>query len=295
MQRLSIRETELRLVQRDMIRALNLPAVADPPPSERQSFKKRSGPAPSVQNTFPTLPLDRVCTDRMDAVMQAGKWRAHASRTEAYYRFPQGDFDKYFATPVLPDSASDKLTADRGATSSKRPFADKARGKLEEVAKKLDSASRFGMRSTSFLLLLSEYLALGADGDSAVPADLVVAALHCLDDGLRTILDQFSRISALATSSRRANVLDALFLPSVGARKRLDALPLTGPDLFAGQFQESMEAEAKRIKAADKINLKKPAAPKAKAKKQASFLYHTTASTSAARPWWVSRQGRHSI
>lgn len=34
MQRLSIRETELRLVQRDMIRALNLPAVADPPPSE---------------------------------------------------------------------------------------------------------------------------------------------------------------------------------------------------------------------------------------------------------------------
>lgn len=75
----------------------------------------------------------------------------------------------------------------------------------------------------------------------------------------------------MATSSRRAIVLDALFLSSVGTRKRFDALLFTGPDLFAGQFQESMEAEAKCIKAADKINVKKLTAPKAKAKEQSSY------------------------
>ena len=84
------------------------------------------------------------------------------------------------------------------------------------------------MRATSFLLLLTEYLALGCEDDTTVPADLLVAAFHCLDHGLRTSLDQFSLIATLATSARRGNVLDALFLPSPGARKRLESLPLWG-------------------------------------------------------------------
>jgi hypothetical protein len=73
------------------------------------------------------------------------------------------------------------------------------------------------MRTSSFLLLLSEYLTLAGDEDSTIPADMMVAALHCLDNGLRTVVDQFTRVSTLATSARRANVLDALlcsFRPS---------------------------------------------------------------------------------
>ena len=103
-----------------------------------------------------------------------------------------------------------------------------------------------------------------------------MAALHCLDQGLRTVIDQFARISTLATSTCRSNVLDAFFLPSDGARKRLDALPLTGPDLFAGKFQAPMEAKAKRLEATDKINLKKPQTPVPKTagrpKKQSTFV-----------------------
>ena len=207
------------------------------------------------------MPLDRICIDRIADIMGTSKWSAFSTRVDKYYRFPTEHFDKYFATPTVPDSAKDKLAADRGSASSKLPFADKTCGSLEEVLKKLDSSSRFGMRTTSFLLLLSEYLALGCDENSTVPGDMMVAALHCLDQGLRTVIDQFARISTLATSTCRSNVLDALFLPSEGARKRLDALPLTGPDLFAGKFQESMEAEAKRLEATEKINLKKPQAP----------------------------------
>ena len=87
-----------------------------------------------------------------------------------------------------------------------------------------------GMRTTSSLLLLSEYLEQGCDEEAMVPGDMMSAALHCLDNGLCSILDQFTKITTLATSSRRANVLDALFLPSAGTCKRLDDLPLTGDD-----------------------------------------------------------------
>ena len=62
------------------------------------------------------------------------------------------------------------------------------------------------------------------------------------------------------TSSRRGNILDALFLPSPAARKRFEELPLTGSDLFAGQFEDMMQAKAKRLKATEKINLNKPPA-----------------------------------
>ncbi|XP_033641699.1 uncharacterized protein LOC117301803 [Asterias rubens] len=187
---------------------------------------------------------DRVCSDRMDGVMETKKWTPYSKRTEPYYRFPPADFEKHFATPVLPDSASDKLVADRGSTSSKLPFADKIRGKLEDVARKMDLSARLGLRTTSFLLLHSEYLEQGCDEETMVPADMMIAALHCLENGLCSVLDQFTKITTLATTSRRANVLDALFLPSAGARKRLDDLPLTGVDLFSGQFQTSMEAES---------------------------------------------------
>ena len=112
------------------------------------------------------------------------------------------------------------------------------------------------MLSASFLLL-TEYLALGCEENSPVPADLLTTAFHCLDHGLHTVLEQLVQISTISTFSRRGNVLDALFFPLKGARKRMEALSLLGPDLFAGKFQESMEAEAKWLEATDKINLKK--------------------------------------
>ena len=57
------------------------------------------------------------------------------------------------------DSVKDKLVANAGATASKRAFSDKKREKFEETLKKVDVASRFDIRSRSFLLLLTEYLA----------------------------------------------------------------------------------------------------------------------------------------
>ena len=300
LQRLTIAETELRLVQRDMVRVLQLPQPEEPTAPERKSFKRRTGASETSRPpAFPELPLDQVCVDRMNAVATSSSWTPYRRREIDYYRFPREDYDKFFVSPAMPDSAKDKLAADGGATAAKAIFSDRSRGKLESVLTKVDSASRFGMRASSFLLLLTEYLATGCEEDTPVPADLLKAAFHCLDRGLCTVLEQFARVSTLATSSRRSNVLDALFLPSEGARKRLDALPLVGNDLFAGKFQESMEAEAKRLEATDKINLKKPSAPAAKTapkpKGKASFRIPRRQPVKAARGAFRGRGGARSV
>ena len=43
--------------------------------------------------------------------------------------------------------------------------------------------------------------------------------------------------------------------PLMDLRSNLESLPRLSDDLFGGKFQEVMQAEAKRIKAMDKINL----------------------------------------
>ena len=83
-QRLSI--AELRLVQRDMARVLDLPAEkTDDSPVERRSFKDRPC---SVC----------VCTDRIEGIMSASSWIAYPKRADSYCQFPAWAFDKYFLT-----------------------------------------------------------------------------------------------------------------------------------------------------------------------------------------------------
>ena len=92
-QRLSIAETELRLVQSDMARVLDLPAEkAEDGPAERRSFKRRTGPAPRSGNIFPAMPLDRVCADRIEGIMLASSWTAYPKLADLYYRFPPRGF-----------------------------------------------------------------------------------------------------------------------------------------------------------------------------------------------------------
>ena len=116
---------------------------------------------------------------------------------------------------------------------------------MEGLLVSLDRAARFGIRTNVFLSLLSEYLVCACEEQSPVPAYLMVAAFKCLNEGLRTTLDQFTRVSLLATSSCQANVLSAMDIPFEGVKKGLQDLPLLGSDLFHNQFQDVMETEAK--------------------------------------------------
>lgn len=194
----------------------------------------------------------------MKLLAEAKKWRPVSHRDIRPFRVPKVDFDKFLAVPSLPDSARDKITADSGGRSSLRsPFKDKERNTLEDTLVKVDTASRAGLRIAFFLQLLSEYLVASCEVDSPVSPEATELAFRCLDHCLRICMDQFIRISLLSTKARRSNVLESIFLPSEGAKSRLEALSLLGADLFGGKFQEAMEAEAKRIEATDKINLRK--------------------------------------
>ena len=225
---LSSFETQLRLVQRDMVRVLKLPSTEKAEAeTSHQSFKLRTAPAEVKSPTFPELPFDRLCVERMENLAKAKTWRSCQPRARSYFQFPRPDFEQFLQVPKVPDTARDKLSADGGRATPKSGFIDKQKAKTEDLLVSLDRAARFGIRTNAFLLLLSEYLVCACEEQSPVPADLMVAAFKCLDEGLRTTLDQFARDSLLATSSRRANVL----LKRNGYPIRRSKKETTGPTL----------------------------------------------------------------
>ena len=161
-----------------------------------------TGTASGRAAPFPILPLDQFCIKHINAVADRKVWQSFDKRTSNYFRFPPKDVDDYLTVPTVPDSTRDKLAADGSGSSSTRSlFSDRTRNKIEDTLRKADWASRYGMRSTSFLLLLSEYLVRGCEEETAIPVDMLSSAFRCLDETLRLTLEQFTRISVLATSA----------------------------------------------------------------------------------------------
>ena len=101
-------ETQLRLIQRDMIRVLQLPEDSKPE-ATRRSFKRRTTVEESRDPAFPTMPLDRLCTDRIQRIADAKRWTAYNKRSAAYFRFLENDLEEFFSVPLIPDTAKDKL------------------------------------------------------------------------------------------------------------------------------------------------------------------------------------------
>ena len=61
-------------------------------------------------------------------------------------------------------------------------------------------------------------------------------------------LSQHLRMLVKATRQRREQLMPLCSLPALAAQ-RFSALPLSGPDLFAGRFQQTVSGEAERRKA----------------------------------------------
>ena len=172
---LSPSESRLRLLQKDMIHVLGLPA---PTPrehdSEHASFKRHATRLDSSDPIFPELPLDRSCVYMFKTVAKSKKWRPFPPRAFSYYHFPQEDFTNFMSVPDLPDAAKDKIAEDSGKPLPRSIFLDKDKALLEASLNKVDKASRFGLRCSAFLLLLSEYLAQACEEDSPVAPDRIL-------------------------------------------------------------------------------------------------------------------------
>ena len=69
MQQLSITETELRLVQRDMICVLQLPSADDPALPECQSFKRRTGQTETNKSMYACRHNQQDCRSKGMTIM----------------------------------------------------------------------------------------------------------------------------------------------------------------------------------------------------------------------------------
>ena len=76
---------------------------------------------------------------------------------------------------------------------------------------------------------------------------------------LSPVFEQFSRIDSLVTSVRRATAIDVMIIPYEGIKAKLQILSLSGANLFADKFLNTMESEVKRIETTFKLSFQEPA------------------------------------
>lgn len=74
----------------------------------------------------------------------------------------------------------------------------------------------------------------------------------------RRVYDQFARVSVKSIMDSRELVLDAMRLQTRDVKCRFRQLPMSGTDIFGGQFDSQLQMEVKRRKDMQKANLSAP-------------------------------------
>lgn len=162
--------------------------------------------------------------------------------------------------PSISSVVKDRLRS--GKSAGKSCFPDKHSRDLNSSLEKLDCQLRYGAQVTNFSVLLSDTLARASEDPSLIDPDLLPVMFKFMDDCLGTCVQAFATGSAITTSLRRSLVLDQLYWPSQGSRERMEELSLSGNDLFDNKFDETMLLEAKRLKADEKIDLRRQSSSK---------------------------------
>jgi hypothetical protein len=102
--------------------------------------------------------------------------------------------------------------------------------------------------------LLTEYIAFTCKEDSPISPDLETIALQALDENIGYVFEQFSLIASLTTSIRQTTAIDVMNIPYKGVQVKLQSLPLSGADLFADKFLDTMESKVKCIETTSKLS-----------------------------------------
>lgn len=204
-----------------------------------------------------SLPVDVECVDRFKAMSasQGHKWFAYSRAQNLAFRVEDKQWRDLFKTPLVPRGAEDYLRSIGATSSSGRLKSALPRRNLRSF-QQIDTASRVGMKYSSSLLLIAEVLSRSlsqASGDiSKKDSTTLISLLGPLS---RRIYDQFARVSSKSVAERREIVLDAMRLSQEGIKRRFQELPILGEDIFAGQFDSLLQAEAKKKKELQEANL----------------------------------------
>ena len=225
----------------------------DPPPPQESSSSsskrsKLSLNKPSVPSRS-VMPVDVECFDRFESQANSRKWRAFPKRQSSDFHISDEDYRAFFASPTIPESCLDKLKAS-GSVDQRGFFRSQTTKKSFLSLQNIDLAARTGMKFASSLLLFAEVLSKSfrQPGTEEVPRKDTGAVINLLGPVSRLAYDQFAKVAVRASMDRRELVLENIHWPSRDIQRRFMDLPLSGPDLFGGKFEEQLSAEIKRMK-----------------------------------------------
>lgn len=226
------------------------------PSSSRKSHLSLNKPVTPLRSS---MPVDAECFDRFEAQAKAKKWRAYPKRQASDFHIDDEDWKAFFSSPSLPDVCLDKLKAS-GAVDHRGKFRTSSTKKSYLSLQGIDLAARTGMKFASSLLLIAEVLSKSfrQTGTEEVSRKDTGALVNILGPVARLSYDQFAKVAVKASSDRRELVLDSIRWPSDDIKRRFMELPLSGPDLFAGKFEEQLLTEIKRRKDINKADFNFP-------------------------------------
>ena len=222
-----------------------VPLIDEGPPTKRSKLTLNK----PKQVPTATLPVDIECSERYRAVAEKRKWTAFPARSASTFKVDESEWKELFCPPSIPAAARDKLYS-VGAMDSKGKFTSKEKRLLDSELAKIDSAARMGLKFSSALLLMAKVIMLAFqqhEGRTISRKD-TGTLVNLLGPTSRLIFDQLARVSVKATSQRRLLVLDSLTWPSDAIKRKFQDIPLSGSDLFDGQFETLLQAEVKRHK-----------------------------------------------
>ncbi|KAJ8039590.1 hypothetical protein HOLleu_17358 [Holothuria leucospilota] len=218
-------------------RQLGFDASTPPEPSSSRKFHlSLNKPVTPLRSS---MPVDAECFEWCEAQAKAKKWRAYPKRQASDFHIDDEDWKAFFSSPSIPDVCLDKLKAS-GA--------------------RIDLAAKTGMKFASSLPMIAKVLSKSfrQTGTEEVSHKDTGALVNILGPVARLSHDQFAKVAGKASSNRRELVLDSIHWPSDDIKCHFMELPLSGPDLFAGKFEEQLLTEIKRGKDINKADFNFP-------------------------------------
>ena len=230
-------------------------------PKEPPSKSKLSLNKPSTSSRA-SLPVDAECEDRYKATASsatAKKWTAFSKSQNTSFRVEEKEWKDLFKTPPVPQSAEDYLRSVGSLDFSGKLKSIAGRRTLQSLYQ-IDTAARTGLKFSSALLLIAEVLSKSfrQSGSSEVSRRDTATLVSLVGPIARRVYDQLSRVSVRSVLDRREVVLDNMRLPARDVRRRFLDLPISGEDLFGGQFDSQLQAEVKRKKDMQQASLSTP-------------------------------------
>ena len=195
-----------------------------------------------------SMPVDVECLERFEATSKLSPWKPYPKRQSLSFRMGDKDWEEFFKTPKIPVAASEKLKS-TGAMDQSGKLKSESSRKTFSGFFGIDLAARTGMKFASSLLLIAEVLSKAfRRGAGEVSKRDTAALVNLLGPVSRLTYDQLARIAVKSEFERRRVILDAIRWPSKDIKRRFLELPFSGPDLFAGKFEEQLLREVKMQK-----------------------------------------------